>query len=99
MKLTISQALGWKKTLEQRHHELVNLRNQNSFRSERLYGEKDTIKQEPMYCVKTLDKLVARVAKEIRKLDDAIKHANATIQVPDYEKDEAVLGEVELEKA
>ncbi len=95
-KVTISEALGWLKTLRERHGELVALRNENSATQTRHYGvggDKETTKT-PVYEVKKLDALISQVAREIRKLDAAIKKANATLDVPDYEMDEDVLGEV-----
>ena len=95
-KVTISEALSWKKTLEQRHGELVSLRDQNSAKTTRYYGtagDKE-ITKDPVYDVKKLDALVSQVAREIRKVDNAIKKANAKLNVPDYEQDDAVLGEV-----
>lgn len=95
-KVTISEGLSWKKTLQERHSELVGLRDQNSARVTRRYGvagDKD-ITTEPVYDVKKLDTLVSQVAREIRKVDNAIKKANAKLTVPDYDQDDAVLGEV-----
>lgn len=95
-KVTISEALGWQKILRERHSELVALRNENSRNETRHYGvggDKETTKI-PVYDVKKLDALVSQVARELRKVDAAIKKANATLQVPDYEMDEATLGEV-----
>ena len=92
--MTISQGLNWLKTLKARHQELIQLRNQNSSRSERLFGESQTVKTEPVYDVKQLDKLINRLAMEIRKLDEAIKEMNAKTSVDGYNKDEAVLGEI-----
>jgi hypothetical protein len=89
--ITISQALGWLKTLKERHGELIGLRNQNSSRHERLFGEKETIKQEPVYDVKSLDRKVNVIAKEIRKLDTAIKSTNATQLVVGYNQDIDIL--------
>lgn len=92
--MTISQGLGWMKTLRERHQELVSLRNQNSHSSERLFGDAKTVIITPTYDVKQLDKLVNGVAMEIRKLDEALKEANATLTIPGYEKNPAVLGEL-----
>ena len=93
--MTISQALSWKKTLQERHTELLQLRNENSSRRERLFGEQQTVKQEPVYSVKLLDKLITGLAKEVRMVDEAIKNSNATLQVIGYERNEDVLGQVE----
>jgi hypothetical protein len=95
-KVTISEALSCMKTLKERHSELVALRNENSNTRTRHYGMggDKTDKIEPVYDVKKLDALVGQVAKEIRKLDVAIKNANATLEVPTYDWDEKVLGEI-----
>lgn len=93
--MTISQGLGWMKVLKQRHQELVSLRNENSQKIDRLFGEQKVITKEPVYDVKKLDKMVNRVAMEIRKLDDSIKETNARTKIEAYEKDEAALGELE----
>ena len=93
--MTISQALSWMKTLKERHQELITLRNANAHREERLFGDKQTVKREPVYDVKKLDKLVNRVALEIRRLDEAIKETNSKTEIPGFKKDEEVLGQVE----
>jgi hypothetical protein len=96
MKLTISEGIGYLKTLHERHNELVDLRNKNSATETRYYGanadkSKDIV---PVYDVKKLDALVTTVAREIRKLDMAIKTANASVQL-NYEWADDVLGVVE----
>ncbi len=96
MKITISDGIGNLKMLRERHAELLALRNKNAEKETRYFGanaekQKDI---EPIYNVKKLDQLVTQVAKEIRKLDQAIKAANATTPL-DYEWDDAVLGTVE----
>jgi hypothetical protein len=95
--ITINEALTWLKTLRERHTELVSLRNENSATTRRYLGahaDKETVK-EPTYNVKVLDKMVTRVAREIQKLEQAIKVTNATTPVTGYEKSEEVLGELE----
>jgi hypothetical protein len=47
-----------------------------------------------MYDVKVLDRLVTRVAREIRLLEQALKVANAKTAIEGYEQDDAVLGEL-----
>lgn len=94
--ITVNEALTWVKTLRERHGELVGLRNENSAQVTRRFGvggDKETTK-EPVYDVKALDKLVTQVAREIQKLEQAIKVTNATTTVVGYDKDEAILGEV-----
>lgn len=92
--MNLSQAMGWQKTLQARHNELIQLRNENSNRTTRLWGEKQEKVTEPVYDVKHLDKLITQVAVEIRKLDEAVKTTNAVTEVLGYSKNESVLGEV-----
>jgi hypothetical protein len=97
VQITLSEALGWLKTLRERHTELLNLRNENSFR-ERIYrgaNADKTTEKIPVYDVKALDKTIGRVAREIRLLDMAIKRTNAATVVVGYDQDDAVLGELE----
>jgi hypothetical protein len=95
-KITINEGLTWQKTLAERHNELVSLRNENSAVRTSYRGLKgdtpETIR--PVYDVVSLDRLVARVAAERRKLDAAIKTTNARVKVHGYEMDEGVLGEL-----
>lgn len=94
--ISISQALSWRKTLQDRHNELVNLRNSNAVKETRFYGanvEKERI-IEPLYDMVALDKLVSNVAREIRLLDEAIKETNQTTTVKGYDRDDLVLGEL-----
>ncbi len=94
--ITISQGLSWKNTLKERHRELVSLRDANSSTRTRRWGEtKDDVVETPIYDVKHLDKMISRVALEIRRLDDAVKVTNASTIVIDYAKDEGILGELE----
>jgi len=44
--------------------------------------------------VKVLDRLVTRVAREIRLLEQALKATNAKTAVDGYSQDDAVLGEL-----
>ena len=94
--ITINEALGFARTLKQRHAELVALRDENSHTTTRRYGlvgdkEKTT---DPVYDVKVLDRMITRVAREQRLLDVAIKATNAATLVKDYEADDDVLGEL-----
>lgn len=96
MEITINEALTWLKTLRERHTELVALRNENSATHTRRFGvagDKET-ERKPVYDVKALDKMVTRVAREVQKLEQAVKITNATTKVTGYEKDDAVLGEL-----
>lgn len=98
-KVTISEALGWQKTLNYRHAELVRLRDQNSQRTRQRYNFGTASQQEqveePTYDAKALDKRITLLAREIRVVGEAIKRANASVQLQDYLKDESVLGELE----
>ena len=88
MTITINEALTWLKTLRERHTELVGLRNENSAVVTRRYGvggDKET-ERKPTYEVKTLDKLVTTVAREIQSLEQAIKVTNATTTVTGYDR-------------
>lgn len=95
--VTVNEALVWMKTLRERHAELVQLRNENSHSTTRRYGlggDKD-ITTVPTYDVKVLDKMITRVAREIRMLDQQIKATNALTPVVNYNQDDSVLGELE----
>lgn len=93
-KITISNALSWRKTLTERHTELTSLRNTNANRETRYYGanvDKERV-VEPVYDVISLDNSITSIAREIRKLDEAIKDTNQATEVRSYDRDEAVLG-------
>jgi hypothetical protein len=94
--ITINEGLAWLKTLKKRHEELLALRNDNAHRERRFYGASADreIVREPVYDVKVLDKLVTRIAREIRLLDQALKATNARTAVERYEQDDSVLGEL-----
>ena len=92
--MTIDEGLRWMSTLKTRHTELVGLRNSNSNERSRYFGDREVAIDKPVYDVKALDKVVNQVAKEIRKLDEAIKKTNAVTTVLEYTKDEAALGEI-----
>jgi hypothetical protein len=93
--MTISESLGWLKTLQSRHAELVNLRNQNSAVQRHRYGNDNVQEIQPQYNAKALDKRITLIAREIRLLDEAIKRANAQTVVQGYERRDEVLGELE----
>ena len=95
--ITISEALGWQKTLKERHNELVGLRNENAHNERRYLGANadKVIEKTPVYDVKKLDVLIGNVAKEMRLLDAALKKTNATVNVVGYSQDDAVLGVIE----
>jgi len=100
-RITISEALSWKKTLQIRHAELVNLRNQNSTSETRYYGanvDKERIIT-PVYDIKALDSLVGSLAREMRLLDQAIKKANQVTELESYLQDDSVLGELQAPSA
>src|SRR5437867_9844356 len=94
--ITINEGLAWLKTLKKRHEELLALRNDNAHRERRFYGasaDKEIVK-EPVYDVKVLDRLVTRVAREIRLLEQALKTTNAKTAVEAYDQDDTALGEL-----
>jgi hypothetical protein len=94
--ITINEGLAWLKTLKKRHEELIDLRNDNARRERRFFGtagDKELVK-EPVYDVRTLDRLVTTVAREIRLLDQALKATNAKTIVEGYEQDDGALGEL-----
>lgn len=93
---TINEALTWMKTLKARHKELVDLRNDNAASTTRRWGVGGDTKEtkQPVYDVKELDKMVTKLAREIRLLDQAIKNANAVARLVNYQINEDVLGEL-----
>jgi hypothetical protein len=94
--MTISEGLGWLRTMRERQAELIRLRDSNA-RSERRHlgiGGDKTVEVKPEYDVKALDKQITVLAKEIRLLDDALKRTNATVRISDFTKNEDVLGEL-----
>lgn len=90
---TISECLGWLKTLKARHAELVALRNANAAEVSLDYQGKQTTRT-PLYDVKALDRQVAVLAREIRLCDTAIKSTNAQTVVKDFVLDDDVLAEL-----
>lgn len=95
--ITINEALVWLKTLRGRESELVGLRNENSAEVTRRYGmggDKE-VTRKPTYDVKVLDKMITRVSREIRVLDQQIKATNGATPVVGYLQDDAVLGELD----
>jgi hypothetical protein len=89
--VTINEGLAWLKTLKKRHEELLALRNDNAHRERRFYGataDKEIVK-EPVYDVKVLDRIVTRVAREIRLLEQALKATNAKTTIDTYDQDDA----------
>jgi hypothetical protein len=97
MTITVSEAIGLLKTLQQRHAELKALRDENGHRERRLFGvggDKEIVK-EPVYNVKKLDQTTNQVALQIRKLDNAIKQSNATTQLLNFDWDDSLLGVIE----
>jgi hypothetical protein len=94
--ITINEGLAWMQTLKARHAELVDLRNDNARRERRFFGaagDKELVR-EPVYDVKTLDRLVTGVAREMRLLDQALKATNARTLVDGYEQHDDILGEL-----
>ena len=95
--LTINEALVWQKTINDRLNELISLRNQNSYETRQYLGggaSDKVIDKTPTYDVKALDRLITRLSREKRKLEQAIKATNAVTKVIGYLQDDAVLGEL-----
>ena len=81
-------------TLKKRHEKLLAFATTTLIES--VYGAsagKEIVK-DPVYDVKVLDRLVTRVAREIRLLEQALKATNARTTVEAYDQDDAVLGEL-----
>lgn len=88
--MTINEALALIKSLRDRHSELTMLQNQCGRKQTHYYGENPVV-NEPTYDVKDLDKKINRLAREIRKLDSAVKATNAIVEVQGYtEPDETI---------
>ena len=95
-KITLNEGLEWLETLQDRHKELVALRDVNSNKETRYYGvggDKSTTK-EPVYDIVSLDSLITNIAREIRNVGIAIKVTNNATVIGGYEMDDAVLGNV-----
>lgn len=97
--MTLNEALEAIALYTKRISELQNLRSQNGYKEERNYGDPTkTIVNVPMYDVKKVDKLLCKLARELRVLTSAIKKTNALTDVKGYEKvslDTLDLGELE----
>lgn len=91
--ITISEALGWLKTMTSRHNELVQMRNASAATIETSY-QGQTVKKEPKYDAKALDKIIAVLAREIRLCDNAIKATNGRTELTGYQADDDVLAEL-----
>lgn len=92
--VTISQLLGIQQTVKSRKNELVQLRNQNGASETTHWGANadKPVTKEPVYDAIALDSLIDKLYQEERKINDALKNANATITVPGYEWNDQVLG-------
>ena len=91
--ITISEALGWLKTMEKRHTNLVELRNANASVSTIDFQGK-AVTREPTYDAKALDKAITVLAREIRLCDAAIKATNGRTELIGYQADDDVLAEL-----
>lgn len=94
--LTLNEALGWKKTLDERYIELSRIRTENSVEERRYIGANadKVIERKPLYDFKNIDRILQALARERRILDLAIKATNASTNVGGYVQDESVLGEL-----
>lgn len=94
--ITINEGLAWLKTLQKRHEELLALRNENAHRERRFLGSSADreLVREPVYDIKVIDRMVTRVAREVRLLDQALKATNAKTIVEGYSQDDSGLGEL-----
>jgi hypothetical protein len=92
-KISISEGLGWLKTLTKRHAELIQLRDKSAAKVTQDYQGK-TVVTTPMYDAKDLDKKVAVLAREIRLCESAIKDTNSSTELKDYILDDDVLAEL-----
>jgi hypothetical protein len=94
--ITLNEGLAWLKTLKKRHEELIALRNENAYREHRFLGSSADreLVREPVYDVKSLDRAVTRVARDIRLLEQAMKATNAKTVIEGYDQDDAVLSEL-----
>lgn len=94
---TLSEGLGWQKTLSTRRAELTRLRDASATRQFRSQNYGATAAEgtvvEPVYNAQELDRKIARIAREERLLDVAIKRANAVTQI-EFEINDEVLGEL-----
>jgi hypothetical protein len=100
-KVTISELLGVQQQVKTRYNELVQLRNQNSNIETHYRGQNadKSIDRKPTYSVVKLDKLIARLARELRLIDAALKKTNASTIVDGYDWEDVVLGEIEAAEA
>lgn len=100
-KITISEGINWKKTLEARYIELVALRNENSREEKHWHGAdaNKLVEKKPLYDVIELDKTITGLAREIRQLDQAMKTTNASTKIKEYEQNDDILGELKPKAA
>lgn len=92
-RISISEGLGWLKTLKERHAELVKLRDTSAAAVEMDFQGKST-RRVPVYNALALDKVIATLSREIRLCDTAIKTTNGQTEVKDYQLDDDVLAEL-----
>jgi hypothetical protein len=70
--------------------------HENAHREPRFYGaaaDKELVR-EPVHDIRSLDKAVTRVAREIWLLEQAMKATNAKTAIEGYDQDDAVVGEL-----
>lgn len=76
--MTINEGIIYLHALKARHKELVDLRDLN--KADKYYRDSDYV-EKANYDVKSIDAMVQKVAAEIRRIDTAIKKANAITEI------------------
>ena len=91
--ITISEGLGWLKTLRARHAELIQLRNANGSKVTVDYNNRQSTTV-PEYDAVKLDEMIAALARDIRLCETGIKRTNAKTHIEGYDYNDAILGEL-----
>lgn len=99
MQITINEGLSWLKTLKTRMSELIKLRDgsaKKTTRKENPYDQNGNavLVDEPMYDAKALDRTIAKLAKEVRICESAIKRMNGKTALEGYDQNDEILGEL-----
>src|ERR1700722_15408012 len=100
-RISVSEGIGYLKALQERHKEILALRNSSTQQVSRTvkmgYGDKGPVETTVtlLYDLRKLDKTVITLATTIRKLDSSIKRHNATHQLEDFDWQDELLGQIE----